>query len=74
MPSRPLCSPYVCPLAPIPHPRFASRSSGARRSPPPLAPQTRFVGMLTEDRAQTSMSYVEFLCHVHRQIQQKFQN
>jgi len=36
--------------------------------------ETRFVGMLTEDRAQTSMSYVEFLCHVHRQIQQKFQN
>ena len=36
--------------------------------------EARFVGMLTEDRAQTSMSYVEFLCHVHRQIQQKFQN
>jgi len=34
--------------------------------------ETRFLGMLTEDRAQTSMSYVEFLCHVHRQIQQKF--
>jgi len=32
----------------------------------------RFLSMLTEDRAQTSMSYVEFLCHVHRQIQQKF--
>ena len=36
--------------------------------------EARFIGMLTEDRAQTSMSYVEFLCHVHRQIQQKFQN
>ena len=34
----------------------------------------RFLSMLTEDRAQTSMSYVEFLCHVHRQIQQKFTN
>lgn len=32
----------------------------------------RFLSMLTEDRAQTAMSYVEFLCHVHRQIQQKF--
>ena len=31
----------------------------------------RFIAMLTEDRAQTTMSYVEFLCHVHRQIQQK---
>jgi len=36
----------------------------------PLEP--RFLNMLTEDRAQTAMSYVEFLCHVHRQIQQKF--
>ena len=34
----------------------------------------RFLSMLTEDRAQTAMSYVEFLCHVHRQIQQKFTN
>jgi protein transport protein SEC24 len=32
----------------------------------------RFISMLTEDRAQTSMSYVEFLCHVHRQIQHRF--
>ena len=32
----------------------------------------RFLASLTEDRAQTSMSYVEFLCHVHRQIQAKF--
>ena len=29
--------------------------------------------MLTEDRMQTMMNYVEFLCHVHRQIQAKFQ-
>jgi hypothetical protein len=28
--------------------------------------------MMVEDRAQTSMSYVEYLCHVHRQIQAKF--
>jgi len=33
----------------------------------------RFLSMLTEDRAQTSMSYVEFLCHIHRQIQQRLQ-
>ena len=32
----------------------------------------RFLSMLTEDRAQHYMSYVEFLCHVHRQIQAKF--
>jgi len=34
--------------------------------------EARFLSMLTEDRAQTSMEYTEFLCHVHRQIQQKF--
>jgi len=34
--------------------------------------EARVLSMLTEDRAQTSMNYVEFLCHVHRQIQQKF--
>ena len=33
----------------------------------------RFLSMLTEDRAQHYMSYVEFLCHIHRQIQAKFQ-
>ena len=33
----------------------------------------RFLSMLTDDRAQASMSYVEFLCHIHRQIQSKFQ-
>ena len=32
----------------------------------------RFLSMLTDDRAQASMSYVEFLCHIHRQIQSKF--
>ena len=32
----------------------------------------RFLSMLTEDRAQHYMSYVEFLCHIHRQIQSKF--
>lgn len=31
----------------------------------------RFLAMLTEDRSQAAMSYVEFLCHVHRQIQTK---
>ncbi|KAG8464021.1 hypothetical protein KFE25_000189 [Diacronema lutheri] len=31
----------------------------------------RFLAMLTEDRSQAAMSYVEFLCHVHRQIQAK---
>lgn len=33
--------------------------------------EPRFLAALTEDRAQTSMTYVEFLCHVHRQIQNK---
>mmetsp|Transcript_6786 Transcript_6786/g.17383 ORF Transcript_6786/g.17383 Transcript_6786/m.17383 type:complete len:244 (+) Transcript_6786:2-733(+) len=33
--------------------------------------ETRFLAMLTEDRSQAAMSYVEFLCHVHRQIQTK---
>ena len=28
--------------------------------------------MMVEDRAQTAMNYVEFLCHIHRQIQSKF--
>lgn len=31
----------------------------------------RFLAMLTEDRSQAAMSYVEFLCHIHRQIQVK---
>ena len=34
--------------------------------------EARFLSMLTDDRAQASMSYVEFLCHIHRQIQSKF--
>ena len=34
--------------------------------------EPRVVSMLTEDRMQTMMNYVEFLCHVHRQIQAKF--
>jgi protein transport protein SEC24 len=33
--------------------------------------EPRFLAALTEDRAQASMTYVEFLCHVHRQIQNK---
>ena len=41
----------------------------------PKDPQeARVLAMLTEDRAQTTMNYVEFLCHVHRQIQQRFNN
>ena len=39
----------------------------------PKDPQeARVLAMLTEDRAQTTMNYVEFLCHIHRQIQQRF--
>ena len=34
--------------------------------------EPRVLSMLTEDRMQTMMNYVEFLCHVHRQIQQRF--
>ena len=40
---------------------------------PKDALEPRVVSMLTEDRMQTMMNYVEFLCHVHRQIQAKFQ-
>ena len=34
---------------------------------PPISPlylQARFLSMLTDDRAQASMSYVEFLCQL----------
>ena len=31
-----------------------------------------FFNLLLEDRSVAGMSYVEFLCHVHRQIQNKF--
>ena len=30
-----------------------------------------FVNSLVEDKSTAGMSYVEFLCHVHRQIQEK---
>jgi protein transport protein SEC24 len=30
-----------------------------------------FTTMMVEDRSSAGMSYVEFLCHVHRQIQEK---
>lgn len=30
-----------------------------------------FVNLLAEDKSTAGMSYVEFLCHVHRQIQEK---
>jgi len=30
-----------------------------------------FLSSLLEDRSPTGMSYVEFLCHIHRQIQNK---
>jgi hypothetical protein len=36
----------------------------------PLEPQ--FFNSLVEDRSPAGMSYVEYLCHVHRQIQNKF--
>eukprot|EP00873_Tetraselmis_striata_P007892 jgi/Tetstr1/428156/TSEL_018207.t1 len=36
----------------------------------PLEPV--FFNLLLEDRSVAGMSYVEFLCHVHRQIQNKF--
>ena len=39
---------------------------------PSAGAQGRFLAMMVEDRAQTSMNYVEFLCHIHRQIQSKF--
>ena len=44
----------------------------ARVVVPKDALEPRVVSMLTEDRMQTMMNYVEFLCHVHRQIQAKF--
>jgi protein transport protein SEC24 len=31
-----------------------------------------FFNALVEDRLTSGMSYVEFLCHIHRQIQNKF--
>ncbi|KAK3254205.1 hypothetical protein CYMTET_36578, partial [Cymbomonas tetramitiformis] len=34
--------------------------------------ETAFFSMLAEDRSAAGMSYVEFLCYVHRQIQNKF--
>jgi len=34
--------------------------------------ETKLMGKLTEDRTQSGMSYVEFLCHIHRQIQNRF--
>ena len=34
--------------------------------------EQHFFNLLVEDRNQLGMSYVEFLCHVHRQIQNKF--
>ena len=36
------------------------------------AGEGRFLGALVEDRLQSGMSYVEFLCHVHKIIQNKF--
>eukprot|EP00741_Cyanophora_paradoxa_P004787 tig00000829_g4645.t1 len=35
--------------------------------------ESRFFCYLLEDRHQATFSYVEYLCHVHRQIQNKFQ-
>ncbi len=33
--------------------------------------ESRFLSLLYEDRAQASMTYTEYLCHIHRQIQSK---
>ena len=38
-----------------------------------LAAVAAFYAKLTEDRNVAGMSYVDFLCHVHRLIQNKFQ-
>ena len=35
--------------------------------------ENTFYARLIEDRSAAGMSYVEFLCHVHRMIQNKFQ-
>ena len=35
--------------------------------------EAHFYAKLTEDRNIAGMSYVDFLCHVHRLIQNKFQ-
>lgn len=32
---------------------------------------SQFMNLLVEDKSTAGMSYVEFLCHVHRQIQEK---
>eukprot|EP00871_Galdieria_phlegrea_P002596 jgi/Galph1/3337/GphlegSOOS_G1955.1 len=34
--------------------------------------ETSFIDKLVEDRTSSSMSYVEYLCHIHREIQKKF--
>ena len=43
--------------------KFVARGSGA---------ETKLIRKLIEDRTQSGMSYVEYLCHVHRQIQNRF--
>lgn len=35
------------------------------------AGEAAFLTALLEDRSPSGMSYVEFLCHIHRQIQNK---
>ena len=39
---------------------------------PDTAAEGAFFAMLVEDRSATGMSYVEYLCHVHRQIQARY--
>lgn len=34
--------------------------------------ETKMLAKLIEDRTQNGMSYVEYLCHIHRKIQNKF--
>lgn len=39
---------------------------------PDAAAETTFFAMLIEDRSMAGMSYVEYLCHVHRLIQARY--
>ena len=61
-------------LLPLTHPGFASPCTPPAQECPPMMPPTpsAFYNALVEDRSPASgMSYVEFLCFLHRQIQNK---
>lgn len=66
-------SAHVCRLVEIVRSQRPALQQAVRVLAPKDPLESRFLGMLLEDRAQTAMSYVEFLCHIHRQIQAKFQ-